>query len=505
MRTTLAACWASARASTRASGLPALPEAAAVSGNASGPAENGVESAWLYGNMNHYAYYFADLLIGSPTPQQASVIIDTGSRLVGFPCKGCVHCGEHLDPMFDVSLSESARWLNCSSQCSRSCVKGHCSYRETYSEGSTISGLWFDDSVRLGDSFSGNPPVRASLGCHTNENKLFYTQRANGIMGLAPSYRGAHGGRPTFLQDLFRDKAHVDAAIFSICLATWGGRLTVGGYDSSCHIEAEERSRRHCTLSRPCTNDGTTWIDMTASHYYFVFPAGMALAGRTVVASPQAFGVTVVDSGTTYTYFPGPVFRALASALDAYCQEHEGCGALKDASLSTGLPGAGTQCWRLASPAEGPWRFPVLQMQFGRGVAIEWPPHGYLHQRGEPDIWCQTFMENNLFQTVLGISWMIHKDIIFDIANSRLGVAQADCPEHRKNTNPAGEATLSGKLAWKEQDMRARRQPMWPLAVGALLAVATGAGAAAACWSSDSAHRELAAVGRGAARRRGRY
>lgn len=450
-----------------------------------------------------FAYYFADLLIGSPVPQRTSVIIDTGSRLVGFPCKGCEHCGDHLDPVFDVSHSSSARWLNCSGSCSWSCVKGHCSYRETYSEGSTISGLWFHDSVRLGDSFNDNPPVRASLGCHTNENKLFYTQRANGIMGLAPSYQGTDkGGQPTFLQDLFRDKRHVDAAVFSICLASWGGRITVGGYDNTYHTalgaadgdSSTPRPGRECTKRRPCTDDGTQWIDMRASHYYFVFPQGLVLGSRTVAEGGRSFGVTVVDSGTTYTYLPGPVFNALTSALAAYCEDPvHGCGAEKDPYLAVGVPGADSQCWRLHSPEEGPRLFPPLRMQFAHGVTVDWPPHGYLHQRGSPGLWCQTFMENNLYQTVLGISWMIHKDIIFDVAGGKLGVAQAKCPEHRKASDPVGEveAALSAKLSGLQEFISHSGGQSRGLLPALLLAAAALAGSAALFFTSKALRRDV--------------
>jgi len=411
----------------------------------------GIESAWLYGNMNRYAYYFADLLIGSPVAQRASVIVDTGSHLVGFPCKDtCRHCGDHLDPAFDFAQSQSARWLRCGAQCTKGCVEGRCAYSETYSEGSTISGFWFDDTVELGDAFSRNPPVHARLGCHKKENKLFYTQRANGIMGLAPSYQGfgSNGSRPTFLQDLFRDKQHVDSAIFSICLATWGGRLTVGGYDSSYHIHNGMEVKRHCSHRNPCLNDGTQWTRMHAAQYYFVFPEGMTLGGKPIAASATAFGVTIIDSGTTYTYFPGQVFRALVSELRAFCEAHDGCGANPESTELT--MNGGSKCWRLRRRGAEPELFPMLRLQFGGGVEIDWPPHGYLHQRGEPGVWCQTFMMNNLDQTVLGISWMLHKDIIFDLSRGQLGVAQAACPEHR-----ARRATSfrGGPLAGEEESL----------------------------------------------------
>jgi hypothetical protein len=422
--------------------------------------ERRIESARLYGNMNKYAYYFADLLIGSPEPQRTSVIVDTGSRLVGFPCRGCTHCGDHLDPGYDVSQSSSARWLDCRHGCVVTCFKDHCPYTETYSEGSTISGFWFDDLVEIGDSFQKNPPVRARLGCHTNENKLFYTQRANGIMGLAPSEIGSSSDRPTILQELFRDKKHVDTNIFSICLATWGGRLTIGGYNNTYHADLSDK--------------GITWLSMRASHYYFVFPEGLILKGvgsnkrkqeRITVATGQhAFGVSIIDSGTTYTYFPGPIFHALVDNLNVYCREHANCGASRE----------GSECFRLLDPLAGPAHFPTLQLQFGNGLEVSWPADGYLHQRGDFGVWCHTFMENNIFQTVFGISFMIHKDMIFDLARGRLGVAEAKCPEHRRQTEILNEAaveaprsTMTGSLA--AIDKRDRQHSIEVLIVSALM------------------------------------
>jgi len=344
-----------------------------------------------------------------------------------------------LDPQFDISLSASATWLNCSrNYCSKGCQNSHCSYQETYSEGSSITGRWFDDKVRLGDSFEDNKPVYANLGCHTNENKLFYTQRANGIMGLAPSYEGSDG-RPTFLQDLFRDKQHVDAQIFSICLADWGGRLTVGGYDTSYHNEADVHKHGSCSAERPCPGDGAQWIDMTASHYYFIFPQGMTLDGEPAATGPRDFGVTVVDSGTTFTYLPLPIFQSIVAHLTHYCANHNGCGASQEPVAGSGLQGPGAHCWRLNNPNEGPKYFPTIKFQFARGIEVDWDAWGYLHQRGQPGVWCQTFMQSSLFQTVLGISWMIHRDIIFDIKHGQLGVASAKCPEHHKHVDYGGQ------------------------------------------------------------------
>jgi hypothetical protein len=262
------------------------------------------------------------------------------------------------------------------------------------------------------------------MGCHSTENKLFYTQRANGIMGLAPSQFGT-STRPTVLQDLFRDKLHVDTRTFSICLATWGGELTVGGYNASYHVNAG--------------GDGIRWLSMRVSHYYFVFPQGLALGGEAgsqqhiVAVGQEVFGVTIVDSGTTYTYLPEQVFKTLINHLAEYCDSHAGCGATR----------ANDECFRLADPAAGPSQFPPLRFLFNGRTEILWHADGYLQQRGDPDTWCQTFRQNAMFQTVLGISWIIHKDIIFDITRGQLGVADANCPEHHySSTELLNEASV---------------------------------------------------------------
>jgi len=391
-----------------------------------------IESAPLYGNLNKYAYYFTDLLIGSPIPQRTSVIVDTGSRIAGFPCSGCKHCGNHIDAPFDMNRSASAQWLKCGTDCTQGCVNGHCTYKETYSEGSSIIGRWFDDVVQLGGE-KKNPSVHARLGCHNWVDKLFYTQRANGIMGLAPaSDNVGASSTPTVLQDLFRDRAHISTKVFSLCLASWGGRLTVGGYSTWYH------------------EDHVHWMPMRASKYYFAFPDTLSFLTEDESDSfvmHGDFGVTIVDSGTTYTYFPRPLFNNVVSSLTRYCQEHDGCGATRE----------GSECWRLDDEAYGPDLFPTIRFHFQGGTNVDWSPRGYLHERGIQGVWCQTFMENNLYQTVLGISWMLHKDVIFDLATSRLGVAKANCPEHHRDADEEAEAAVQRKF----------ERPTWEVAVTA--------------------------------------
>jgi len=373
----------------------------------------------LYGSVNEYAYYFAELYVGAPEPQKVSVIVDTGSSLCAFPCEGCAHCGDHMDVPFDMEASQSARFLPCGSQCAGTCLEGRCGYAQSYTEGSSIAGLWFQDQVRLGDVDERNPAVNATLGCHTDERNLFYTQRVNGIMGMAPH---ENGGWPTILQDLFVDKEHVSAGIFALCLSEWGGRLTVGGHDPSVHAPGRE----------------IQWIQLQHSGYYSVALSSLSIGGAVVGSGSAAFGAALVDSGTTFSYFPREVHARMLSAIEGFCGGDGGCAARR-------VPGE-EGCWRLDNGATEPAGFPALAMRFddrplrgapasaaAAGPEVEWPPRAYLFQRGDPSLWCYAFASNGPDDsTVLGISWMLHKDIIFDLVHSRLGVVEAACPRYSR-------------------------------------------------------------------------
>ncbi|KAF4751608.1 hypothetical protein FOZ62_019877, partial [Perkinsus olseni] len=70
-------------------------------------------TAKLFGHIDRYAYWFIDLLVGTPQ-QRTSLIVDTGSTLPGFTCEiPEAHVGTHIDPRFDMNKSSTAQWLSC--------------------------------------------------------------------------------------------------------------------------------------------------------------------------------------------------------------------------------------------------------------------------------------------------------------------------------------------------------------------------------------------------------
>lgn len=264
------------------------------------------------------------------------------------------------------------------------------------------------------------------------ENRLFYSQRANGIMGLAPGGLG-DSNSPTILTQLFADKQHVQTDIFSMCLSEWGGRLTVGGYNRSAHKGGDIQ-----------------WVRLRPAHYHFVFPVGLTVGPVTdpeaeaVAWGQRNLGVTIVDSGTTYTYFPGPVYDGIIGRINAHCADHDGCSAEKIEVVNA----EGSECWKLRDASKGPAHFPPIGLHFDEGVRVDWQPTEYMQERDDNGIWCTTFLGNNVFQTVLGISFVLRRDVIFDLDSGRLGLVPADCPEHYQPP-PVDGLVASPAQAWE--------------------------------------------------------
>ena len=374
------------------------------------PVSDQIERTRLFGNINAFAYYFAELLVGTP-PQRVSVIIDTGSGLCGFPCVGCTHCGKHLEKPFDLKASNTSQLVKCAFDCDR-CVNDNCGYIEQYTEGSQIVGIWFRDLVMLNGSDSDNRPVLASLGCHMEERKLFYTQKVNGILGLAPH---KITGKSNVLQDLYKDKKHVNDAVFSFCLADWGGLWTVGGYDSSYIL--------------PGTS--LQWVPLHHTGYFGVRLMQLRF-GAQIIGSETDFVTTLLDTGTTFTYFPHHVYFGLITALKAACGGL-GCGASQLSDES---------CWKLEAGTR-PHQFPNISLLFqnmsGDTSTILWSPEAYMFQRhSAANTWCYAFADNGMSQTtVLGTSFFIHKTLVFDTSQGKLGIAEAACPQnHYRDMQP---------------------------------------------------------------------
>merc|ERR1719421_2785199 len=168
----------------------------------------------------------------------------------------------------------------------------------------------------------------------------------------------------------------------------------------------------------------------SGSSYYSVVIQRMSL-GSTQIGT--RFGNTIIDSGTTYTYMSRQNYRGLTRAIEQYCNMHNSCGA-----QHTGT------CWRIPGGKAGLSAFPDITVTFSGDVATSWEPRSYLYHKGSGDRWCYAFEDDGPnADTVLGASWMLHHDIIFDLTQHKVAIVKANCPEFKQRPPaPTGVTTF---------------------------------------------------------------
>lgn len=154
--------------------------------------------------------------------------------------------------------------------------------------------------MNFGENF--HPDLDAfnfTFGCVTTETNLFYTQEADGILGMTKSNSASSMMRPIF--KIMKEKQLIPKEMFSLCLGKNGGYFQIGGYDGTNHIANE-----------------ITWIPTWETHDYKFSLYGISFNNH-LMSGSEAFNVGVVDSGTTFTYVPEKLFTMILIHFDWFC------------------------------------------------------------------------------------------------------------------------------------------------------------------------------------------
>jgi len=110
-------------------------------------------------------------------------------------------------------------------------------------------------------------------------------------------------------------------------------------------------------------------------------------------------------------------YHSLRNKIEGHCRSNGKCG------LARG------SCWVIDEGLAG---FPTVEVVFGGTVVTQWAPKSYLYRKGRSNSWCYAFQNDGAnANTVLGASWMIHKEIIFDMSSNQIGIVNAKCPEYK--------------------------------------------------------------------------
>ncbi|KAL1537181.1 cathepsin D [Salvia divinorum] len=344
--------------------------------------------------------YYTKIGVGSPATYYP-VVVDTGSSLSWIQCQPCLaYCHPQASPFFNPSSSNTYRTLSCeASECSTlksatlnspMCTKSDkCVYTATYGDQSFSQGYLSKDTLTFGsEALPG-----FVYGCGQNNDGLF--GKSAGLVGLAKS-------SISMLSQLSTKYGKA----FSYCLPTASGS---GGYLSI---------GTHSTYSPPSFTPLLS--DPRDPSLYFVKLTAISLSGRALAVPASDYSIpTIIDSGTTISRMAGPVYTALREAMVGIISPRfklveaysilDSCFAGTAAAIATVVP--------------------PVEMRFQGGGALRLAPRNLLLEV-EKGTTCLSFAGNSDIRdsiAIIGNQQQQTTQVVFDIANSRVGFAAGGC------------------------------------------------------------------------------
>ncbi|CAG9318391.1 unnamed protein product [Blepharisma stoltei] len=363
-----------------------------------------LEHIIVHGNVEDLGYYYIDIFVGNP-PAKQSVIIDTGSRLTAFPCKGCKTCGQHMNPYFDFDKSQTSKFVACNdSEFCTNCNDDKCEYKISYAEGSIISGLMIEDYILIGDDKEHLANISYKFGCHQEETNLFKSQKVDGIMGLAFSHK-----KSTIVDQIYKNSDSSEN-LLAICLGKDDGYMTIGGYNQSLHF------------------DTIKWTKLYEDLFYTIGLKSVSIGYQILpIDLKKAHKKTIIDSGTTFVYFIQEMYKEFWVVFENYCKNDNFCDG--EVIIINNEP---KSCYKRnkekhQSIYEFFDTFPTISMTIDK-IIINWLPENYLFSYPEyADIYCVGIYSTQEDIIVLGNIFMRGMEVIFDRSESRVGFAESSC------------------------------------------------------------------------------
>ncbi|KAG8478395.1 hypothetical protein CXB51_028227 [Gossypium anomalum] len=355
----------------------------------------------LYDNLLSRGYYSTRLWIGTP-PQRFALIVDTGSTVTYVPCAMCEKCGTHQDPKFQPELSSTYQPVKCNLDCNCDKDRDQCIYERQYAEMSVTSGILAEDVISFGN-LSELSPQRIVFGCETEETGELYRQHADGIIGL--------GRGDLSIVDQLVEKGVISDS-FSLCyggMDVGGGAMVLGG------------------ISAP-SDMIFSYSDPVRSPYYNIDLKEMHVAGKKLDLDPSVFDRkfgTVLDSGTTFAYFPEAVFEAFK---DTIMKE---LNSLKQ--ISGAVPSYNDTCFSGISSdvSQLSKTFPTIELVFENQQKLLLTPENYLFRHSKVQgAYCLGIFQNGMDPTTLLGGIIVRNTLVtYDRKDSKIGFWKTNCSQ----------------------------------------------------------------------------
>ena len=371
----------------------------------------------IYGSAFKVNYYYSNIYIGE-NMQKQGLILDTGSSITTSTCSPlCKSCGKHIRPPYDIQSKQKI--ISCSdtkcrmvsSKCKRLNSSEECPFSISYSEGSSLNGVFINELIRFGKNYKEQKGAYIPIGCTISETHLFLKQEANGIMGL-------NNNDYNFVTLLYKLGA-IKKNIFSLCFAQLGGIFTLGEINNKTHTE------------------NITFIPMfeEKGKYFKLNIKSILVNGKKLESYNQNQFQPFIDSGTTISYFENNIFNEILKLTKEECEKFdkkEACGKYEYNSIFG-------HCFYFDNTSDLNYAvknyWPTIHFIL-EGYDYKWTPEKYVFNISDINKTgaCMGFANNYGKRIKLGASWIIGHDIIFDRENKLLGFAEADCYQN-KNLN----------------------------------------------------------------------
>ena len=368
---------------------------------------------YIYGSSFKLNYYYTNLYLGEDMKKQG-VILDTGSSITTVTCFPiCQKCGNHIRPPHDIKSTNKV--ISCSdekckmvsSKC-RPDSHSNCTFSISYSEGSSLDGVFINELVRFGNDSIAQEGKYIPIGCTKTETHLFFKQEVNGIMGLS-------NNEYNFVEILYKLGA-IKRNIFSICYSQLGGVFTIGEINYKLHKE------------------NITFLPMEADRlkYFGLNIKSIYVNDKKVTNFTQGKFTAFIDSGTTISYFNNYICDEIISIMKKECSKFnktEACGKYEYHS-DFGYCYYFNNTNDLDYAVKHYW--PVIH--FGlENYDYKWTPDMYAFNVSSKNRSgaCMGFNYNRGNRFTMGASWIIGHDIIFDREKKLLGFAEAECYQNK--------------------------------------------------------------------------
>lgn len=397
----------------------------------------------------HHAY----LYVGSP-PQRRTLIVDTGSRLVAFPCTSCTNCGKHdSTSYYDPSFS-TTDIVNTCSECQfhgmSTCNNNTCQFVQRYTEGSRIQAYEITDIMWLGtrdvlesmaDPKYINTAVPFVFGCQTSEEGLFRSQYADGIFGTAMH-------QTTLIAAMYEAGA-IPRHAFSLCLNYEGGTLSLGGTDLTLRNESTPslsdtgNGTSLPSLTGPYHLESMKYAPLAKNHGWYAVGVVSVHVGDILITTSETFLAafndmkgTIIDSGTTDSYLPKVIARPFVKAWENITgfvhsnklERYTYSKFLKLPNITITVDGVdGAHIRWSAIPTNYMEEMVLKRRKPGEKIAQQIRRVDITKPWNGGKSFTNRIYLDEPKGCVLGGNFMADHDILFDITNKRIGIAHAEC------------------------------------------------------------------------------